>query len=160
MRNFLIKFTVTFIGVGYLPFMPGTFASLSGIIIVYILRGRLDAYIGVTAILLSLGLFLGREAEKIFKRKDPPQVVIDEVAGMLISLAFLPLSGILAITGFLLFRILDTLKPFPAGRIQGLHGGMGIMADDIVAGFYTNIILQAVVRLTYFPALAGSRCIF
>ncbi|MCX5715240.1 MAG: phosphatidylglycerophosphatase A [Candidatus Omnitrophica bacterium] len=150
MRNSLIKGVVTFFGTGYLPFMPGTFASVVGIILYYILKDRLFVYIGVTAILLILGLWLGKEAEKIFGRKDPPQVVIDEVVGMLMSLVFLPFSVMLVVMGFLLFRILDTLKPFPAGRIQDLHGGMGIMADDIVAGIYANIILQVVVRLTSF----------
>ncbi|MCX5697613.1 MAG: phosphatidylglycerophosphatase A [Candidatus Omnitrophica bacterium] len=156
MRNFLVKAVTTFFGVGYLPFMPGTFGSATGIILYYLLKSNLYAYLVVVLILLILGLLLGKEAENIFRRKDPPQVVIDEVAGMLISLAFLPSSVMLVVVGFLLFRILDTLKPFPAGRIQDLHGGAGIMADDIVAGLYANIILQVVFRFASLPALAGS----
>jgi phosphatidylglycerophosphatase A len=148
MRNFLIKGSVTFLGTGYLPFMPGTFASALGIIIYYFLKDNPFLYCGVVAALLVLGLWLGGSAEKIFKRKDPPQVVIDEVVGVLISLIFLPAAVAPVILGFLVFRILDTLKPFPAAGFQDLGGSFGIMADDIVAGIYTNIILQLAVRLT------------
>lgn len=147
MRNFLVKTAMSFFGTGYLPFMPGTFASAAGLILYYFLKDSLYLYIAIVLVLLILGLSLGSAAEKVFRRKDPPQVVIDEVAGILISLAFLPVSAWLVFMGFVLFRILDTLKPFPAGRLQEWHGGIGIMVDDIVAGVYANIILQIVARL-------------
>ncbi len=150
MRVFFVKIITTFFGTGYLPFMPGTFASLAGIFFYYLLKNNLYVYLVVVLILLILGFLLGEKAEKIFKRKDPSQVVIDEVAGILISLVFLPSSVMLVAMGFLIFRILDTLKPFPAGRLQDQHGGLGIMADDIVAGLYTNIILQVVFRFVSF----------
>lgn len=78
--------------------------------------------------------------------------MIDEVSGMLLSLIFLPYDIKLVIIAFILFRILDTLKPYPLGRLQNLAGSIGIMSDDIVAGLYTNIILQVVLRLVSFKA--------
>lgn len=82
--------------------------------------------------------------------KDPGCIVIDEVCGMLLSLAFLPPDPGLVIFAFLVFRIMDTLKPYPAGVLQRLKGSVGIMSDDIVAGFYTNIILQLILKLASF----------
>jgi len=91
-------------------------------------------------------------SEKLMRKKDPPCVVIDEVCGMLLGLLFVPYDIKLVIIAFLIFRILDTLKPFPVGRLERLKGSLGIMTDDLVAGLYTNIILQAVVILTsFFP---------
>ncbi|MDP2938282.1 MAG: phosphatidylglycerophosphatase A, partial [Candidatus Omnitrophota bacterium] len=89
-------------------------------------------------------------AEKIFNKKDAGCIVIDEVAGMLLALIFIPYDIKLVIMAFILFRILDALKPFPLDRLQNLTGSIGIMSDDIVAGFYTNIILQIVFRLVAF----------
>ena len=86
------------------------------------------------------------------QKKDPSCVVIDEVCGMLLSLIFLPYNIKLVIIAFLIFRILDTLKPFPVGRLERMKGGPGIMLDDIAAGIYTNIILQVVVIGTSFRA--------
>lgn len=78
--------------------------------------------------------------------------MIDEVSGMLLSLIFIPYDIKLVIMAFILFRILDTLKPYPLDRLQNLAGSIGIMSDDIVAGLYTNIILQVVLRLVSFKA--------
>ncbi|MFA5200687.1 MAG: phosphatidylglycerophosphatase A, partial [Candidatus Omnitrophota bacterium] len=98
-------------------------------------------------IVILLGLSLSGGAEKLFNKKDPSRVVIDEVAGMLIALAFMPLDLRIIVLGFILFRIFDTIKPYPADKIQNLHGAVGIMADDIIAGIYTNIVLQVVLNL-------------
>lgn len=101
-------------------------------------------------ILLILGFIFSGRAEEEEGRSDPPCVVIDEVCGMLLSLLFLPYNIKLVILAFIIFRILDTLKPYPVGRLERLKGSMGIMSDDIVAGLYTNIILQVVVRFASF----------
>jgi len=93
---------------------------------------------------------LSGRAEKIFNKKDAGCIVIDEVSGMLLSLIFIPYDIKLVIMSFILFRILDALKPFPLDRLQSLTGSTGIMSDDIVAGLYTNIILQVALRLISF----------
>jgi len=80
-------------------------------------------------------------------KKDPGCIVIDEVVGMLIALSFLPFDPKVVLLAFIMFRILDTLKPFPAGRLQNLHGASEVMGDDLVAGLYSNIVLQLILKL-------------
>ncbi len=150
MRNFIIKFISTFFFIGYIPFIPGTLASLAGLFLVWFLRGNPLLYLLITAIILFLGFLITSKAEEIFKRKDAKQIVIDEVCGIFLSLLFLPLRPKVIFCAFILFRILDALKIFPAERFQRLSGGKGIMLDDIVAGLYTNIILQLVLRFAAF----------
>ncbi len=130
--------------------MPGTFASIFGIGLFYLIKDNQFIYILVTLALLILGFLVAAKAEEIFARKDAKCIVIDEVVGMLLSLAFIPYDIKLVIIAFILFRILDTLKPYPAGPLENLKGSPGVMADDIVAGLYTNIILQVVLRLASF----------
>lgn len=84
----------------------------------------------------------------MLNKKDAKCIVIDEVGGMLLSLIFIPHDIKLVIIAFLLFRILDMLKPYPIDALQNLKGSAGIMSDDLVAGLYTNIILQVVLRFT------------
>jgi phosphatidylglycerophosphatase A len=107
-------------------------------------------YIGSLLILILLGFLVCGEAEKIFNKKDARYIVIDEVIGMLLSLMFVPYDIKLVIIAFFLFRLLDTLKPYPAGRLQEIKGSIGVLADDIIAGLYTNIILQVVLRFASF----------
>jgi phosphatidylglycerophosphatase A len=93
------------------------------------------------------GVWAAEGAERALGRKDPGIVVIDEVLGMLVTLALLPLSPAGIALGFLLFRALDVIKPFPAGRLEHLPGGLGIMADDAMAGVYGHLILRLAVVL-------------
>jgi phosphatidylglycerophosphatase A len=154
MKKFLTVMVCSVAGVGFLPFIPGTFGSAAGIGVFLLVKESVAAYAAVLAAVIALGLFFGGEAEKVFKRKDPKYVVIDEVAGMLISLVFLPFYNVLVISAaFILFRALDTVKIFPAEAVQDKHGSIGIMGDDIIAGVYTNLVLQAVLRLI---TLSGS----
>ena len=150
MRVFWIKLSSTFLGLGYFPVAPGTFGSLGGIAIFYLVKDSILTYSAVTLLLLLLGLLVTPAAERIFKKKDPRYIVIDEVCGMLISLIFVAYDLRLVVIGFFIFRLLDTLKPPPADRLQNLHGGLGVMSDDIVAGIYTNVLLQIVARSTVF----------
>jgi phosphatidylglycerophosphatase A len=143
----LIKTAATFFGVGYLPFIPGTFGSLAGLALYFCIKGNNPLYLLVLLIVCLAGFVSCGRAEKAFGKKDPKYAVIDEVAGMLISLIFVPYDLRWIIIGFLVFRLLDTLKPFPANRFQNMHGSLGIMGDDIVAGVYCNIVLQVVWRL-------------
>jgi phosphatidylglycerophosphatase A len=134
--------------VGYLPFIPGTFASIAGILLIYLLKDNSFIYILFTVVLIILGFLISGKAEKIFNKKDARFIVIDEVSGMLLSLLlFIPYDIKLIVMAFILFRILDAFKPYPSDRLQRLAGSIGIMSDDIVAGLYTNIILQIVSRL-------------
>ena len=152
MFKFLIKTISTFFYVGYFPLIPGTAGSLSGLILFFLVKDNIAAYLLTTGLLLFLGFLVTGRAEALMQKNDPPCVVIDEVCGMLLSLLFLPYDIKLVIIAFFIFRLLDTLKPYPVGRLEKLKGSLGIMSDDIVAGLYTNIILQAVVRFTSFKA--------
>ncbi len=108
-------------------------------------RCRCAWYIAITAFVTLAAIWCAGTAEKILGTNDPPQVVIDEVAGQLITLAALPAHWTYMLGGFLLFRLLDIIKPWPANTInRDMHGGTGIVLDDVVAGIYANVILQLV----------------
>jgi len=151
-RKFTFKTLSTFFYIGYLPFIPGTFASIVGVFLFYLIKDNSAMHILFTLTLIILGFLVAGKAEEIFQRKDARCIVIDEVAGMLLSLIFIPYDIKLVIIAFIIFRILDALKPYPAGTLQNLKGSLGIMSDDIIAGLYTNIILQVVLRLASFRA--------
>jgi phosphatidylglycerophosphatase A len=93
-------------------------------------------------VILLVGTWAASHAERFFGAIDPGPVVIDEVLGQLVTLAFIPVAVPAAITGFVLFRIFDVIKPYPANRLERFHGGLGIMADDVMAGIYANIVLR------------------
>jgi len=147
MRKFALKTLSTFFYIGYLPFIPGTFASIVGIFLFYLIKGNNFTYILFTLALMILGFLVAGRAEEIFNKKDARYIVIDEIVGMLLSLIFIPYDIKLVIIAFIIFRILDALKPYPAGSLENLKGSLGVMGDDIIAGLYTNIILQIVLRL-------------
>jgi len=129
---------------GYLPKAPGTWGSLVGLFIFFLLHTlSLPAYLAVVAGLFLVGSFAAGEAEKIMDHKDPGLVVIDEIVGMLITMIAVGATPLTMALGFILFRIFDIAKPFPIGFIdQRFHGGLGIMLDDVMAGIYSLVILQ------------------
>ena len=133
---------------GYLPKAPGTWGSLVGLLLFFLLRTlSLEIYLAVTAGLFIVGTFAAGEAEKIMDHQDPGLVVIDEIVGMLITMIAVPATPLFMVLGFVLFRIFDIWKPFPANLVdQRFHGGLGIMLDDIVAGIYSLLILQLLFR--------------
>jgi phosphatidylglycerophosphatase A len=96
----------------------------------------------VIALVIVVGVWVAGVVEKESSKKDPSVVVVDEVAGMLLSLYLIPLSWTGLIVGFFVFRLFDIVKPYPCRRVEKLHGGVGIMADDLIAGVYTNIVLR------------------
>lgn len=151
-RDSAVTAITTFFYLGFLPLIPGTFGSIAGLGIFFIVKDCITAYIAVTLGLMILGFLLSGRAEEVLKKKDHRSIVIDEVCGMLLSLCFLPYDLKIVVIGFFIFRLLDTVKPYPADRLQDLKGGAGVMSDDIVAGVYTNLILQAVARLTSLTA--------
>jgi phosphatidylglycerophosphatase A len=129
---------------GFFPFAPGTVGSALAILIDRGLRASGSELVyGLAIVVVSVvGVLSSQAAEKHFARKDPSQVVVDEVAGMLVSLYLLPVSWMGLVVGFLLFRLMDIIKPFPCRRAERLPGGLGIMVDDLLAGVYANLLLR------------------
>jgi phosphatidylglycerophosphatase A len=148
--NRILKILSTFLFVGYLPIMPGTFGSLAGLLLFYCVKDSWGLTLSLALSVTALGFLISGKAEKLFGRKDPSCIVIDEVSGMLLCLLFVPHDIKYVIAAFFLFRIFDTLKPFPAGRLQVLKGSLGIMIDDIIAAIYAGVLLQVVFRLAAF----------
>jgi len=142
----LALFVCTFAGVGYSPIAPGTAGSAAGLVVYAVLRlvGATPLVEAVViGVIVAAGVWSGTLAERHFGTTDPGPGVIDEVAGMLVTLYALPAGWVLAIGGFLLFRVLDVFKPFPAQRLERLHGGLGMMADDLMVAAYGNLLLRA-----------------
>jgi phosphatidylglycerophosphatase A len=140
---------------GYFPLAPGTVGSVVGLLVYGVVwwSGSRAVELGLIAALFALGVWAGTTAERYFGGIDPGPVVIDEVVGMLMTLLWIPVSLSAAAAGFLLFRIFDVIKPFPAGRLERLHGGLGVMADDAMAAVYANVSLRLLVWI--FPGLIG-----
>jgi phosphatidylglycerophosphatase A len=143
----LAVFLASFGYVGYFPVVPGTAGSAAGLALFALLHWTgvplLD--LAVAVVLCAVGVWSGTIAERHYARDDPGQVVMDEVVGMLVTLLFLPFSWRLAVAGFLVFRVLDVIKPYPASRFDNLAGGLGIMGDDVASAIYANLLLRAVV---------------
>jgi phosphatidylglycerophosphatase A len=137
----------TAFGAGYSPIAPGTAGSLVGLALFWPLQ-LAPPWI---QILVTVAAFFGGVAAstrlaQLLGRKDPGAAVVDEVVGMWLSLLFLPFTPATAAAAFLLFRALDVFKPYPARQLEGLPGGWGIMADDVMAGIYANLLLRAGLR--------------
>jgi phosphatidylglycerophosphatase A len=133
--------------IGYLPVAPGTFGSAVGLVLFALIRwsGSVAIELGAIALLLALGVWSGNLAEQHFGRVDPAPVVLDEVAGMLITLALIPVTLSGAFVGFFIFRLFDVIKPWPANRLEALPGGLGMMADDAMAAVYGNVAMRILV---------------
>jgi len=134
-------------GVGWFPIAPGTAGSAVGIAIYLLTRtwtapAQIALLLGITV----AGIWAGGIAETAFKKEDPGPVVIDEVAGQLVTLLLTGVGWRGAIAGFFIFRLFDIIKPPPARQLERLHGGFGIMADDLMAGVYGLVVMMALVR--------------
>ena len=166
-------------GVGLIPIAPGTWGSAVGVVL-YLGLGQLterlfnfsvergldlspQQFPGILTTVLLLvilavalaGIWAGSRAEKLLGKKDPGAVVVDEVAGQLIAFLFVPwlTTGTWSVVaGFVAFRVFDIWKPYPVRRLEGLGGGLGIMADDMLAGFYAAAAMSLLVtlRLLYY----------
>jgi phosphatidylglycerophosphatase A len=145
----------TFGYVGYFPIAPGTAGSAAALVLYAALRlagSPPTVDLAVIVLLFVVGCWAGSVAERHFGRTDPGAVVLDEVMGMLLTLWLIPVTWVGALVGFLLFRVFDIVKPMPARQCERLPGGLGIMADDAVAGIYGNLALRLIVWAI--PALA------
>jgi len=142
-------FIATCAYVGYAPVAPGTWGSGVGLVVYYLVRRQqsLTIELGVLAVIFLVGLWAATEAEHHFGGIDPGPVVIDEVIGMLMTLALHPVNLAGAILGFLIFRVLDVVKPWPARRLELLPGGFGVVLDDAMAGLYGNLLLWGAIQL-------------
>jgi len=134
----------TVFGVGYAPVAPGTFGSLVGLLIWPLLPASATVQSIVIVVLFVLGSVTGSAAERYYARRDPRHVVLDEVMGMLITLYLVPVGWVAGVCGFLLFRLADVVKPFPANRLEALPGGVGVMADDGMAAIYAALALRII----------------
>jgi phosphatidylglycerophosphatase A len=137
------------LGVGYVPIAPGTFGSAAGLVVWALLPATPLAQGSAILLLFVAGSWGGSVAERHFGKTDPGHVVADEVMGMLITLFMNPVGWLGAIVGFFLFRVLDVVKPYPANRLERLHGGIGVMADDAMAAIYANLVLRAGIALRH-----------
>jgi len=149
-RERAVIFLATGFFVGTVPFAPGTFGSIIGLPIVFLLS-RLNLLLSVFYILLFIlfAIAIASAAEKIFNQKDPAKIVIDEIAGLMVAFTGLPFDLKTAIAGFIVFRAFDILKPFPIRVLENkLSGGSGVVLDDVLAGIYANLIL----RLAFYMA--------
>jgi phosphatidylglycerophosphatase A len=158
-------------GVGFMPVAPGTFGSIVGVLIFLLERWaslkalafaakhgwsgqlltalRIAFMLLILAIITAVGTWAASRIEKLVGRKDPGIVIVDEIAGQLIALIFLPINASLwlVLAGFLLFRLFDIWKPYPIRRLESLGAGLGIMADDILAGIYAAILLSLITAI-------------
>lgn len=146
MRTIVVKIVATAFGVGFSPYLSGTCGSVLGVGLFYILRDQPRGVLSLVAFLITLvGIVVSFDAERVFGVKDSPRIVIDEVAGQLVTFLFVPYSLVHLVAGFLLFRFFDILKPFPARWAQDhLPGGMGVMMDDVIAGMQAGLLLLLV----------------
>ncbi len=136
------RLTGTVFGIGYLPLAPGTFGSLAGLGVYMLIKTNIYVHAALLAASVILGFLAAGKAGRVFGSPDPKEFVMDEFAAVLLAFLFVPFSALTVVAGFLLFRLIDIVKPFPLRRLEKVRGGAGIMLDDIAAGVITNAILR------------------
>jgi phosphatidylglycerophosphatase A len=143
----------TALGAGYSPIASGTAGSAVALLILWLVPFSRVGLVVFFVVVTVAGTWAAHVAEAAVGSKDPGVIVIDEVAGMTLSVLALPLplTVPVLVVGFVMFRIFDVVKPFPAGRSQALRGGVGVMIDDIIAGLYALILLVALRAVTGWP---------
>ena len=147
-KSRLINFLAQGLGVGRIPVAPGTFGTLVGLPLVWILW-KFDplTYVAITGLFIAFSIWIAGAAARFQGTHDDPKIVIDEIAGIVVALAWVPPSVIALAAGFILFRLLDIIKPPPINWIdRRVKGGLGIVLDDLIAGLGANIVLQIAFR--------------
>src|SRR5690606_26559337 len=142
--NFLERLLGSGFYTGYIPFASGTFGSLIALII-YWIPGFENPFIIISAVILLTvyGIFIGNKFDKIYG-KDPAEYTLDEMIGQWIALLFLPKTILISIIAFFSWRIFDIVKPYPARKLEDLPGGLGIIADDIIASIYSLLFVHII----------------
>ncbi len=138
----------TALGLGYVPYIPGTFASLVTAGAVALLHRASDSatlQLGAALVLLlPVSIWASARVARREAKSDPSHVVIDEVVGQIFCLLWVPFSWTFLVMGFVAFRVFDILKPYPIKKVERLRGGMGIVCDDLIAGLYAGLLLRIV----------------
>jgi phosphatidylglycerophosphatase A len=144
-----ITLAATGFGSGYAPLAPGTAGTLVGIPLYLVFSAMSWPLWLITVVAFAcLAWYVSEEAEKLFGKKDARCIVIDEIAGLQWSLFLIAPTALHVTLGFFLFRLFDIIKPFPARLFEDrLPGGLGVVADDLSAGVYANVVLQVLIRL-------------
>ena len=149
-RERAVLFLATGFFIGTVPFAPGTFGSIIGLPICFLIS-RLDILIGVicTVLFILFAIWVAAAAEKVLKKRDAGEIVIDEIAGLIVTFIGLPFTLKTVIAGFIIFRTFDILKPFPIRFLEKkVAGGSGVVLDDVLAGLYGNLILRLAIYIT------------
>jgi len=146
MPDKFVKLVSTWFYIGNIPIAPGTLASAAGVFMAVIFSQNTFLYILVFLIVTILGFNVSGRMEKILNRKDPGCIVIDEVAGIMVALFLVPLNFTVIIIAFFLFRAFDMFKIYPVNKFEQLEGAAGVMMDDLIAGIYTNLVMQVAAR--------------
>ncbi len=145
----ILKQIATLGPIGYAPIAPGTFGSLFAALFYYFLKPSITVQILLIIIVSAVGTIAAQHTERLLNDKDSKHIVIDEFAGYAVSVFMLPGALSFSLAAFLLFRFFDILKPPPIGWMErAIPGGAGIVTDDLMAGVYTNLILQIWLMLT------------
>ena len=153
-----ITFLASFLGIGFMPFMPGTWGSLAAyglyllIPAAWLIGSGLWISLPVFLLICLFSVYISSKAEKTLGQ-DNGSIVIDEVCGFYLAVLFLPKSWLIGFYGFVLFRVFDIAKPFPVNRSQKLPRGWGVVTDDLIAGIYANLMLQLLTRI--YPKFFG-----
>ncbi len=143
----ILKNLATLGPAGYCPFAPGTVGTAVTAILCLLFATKASVLF-ITPLLFVMGTIASDRAEGIFEEKDSSHIVIDEAAGFLVTIAFHPVTPLIVLISFLLFRFFDILKPPPIRAIERtLPGGLGVMVDDIIAGIYSNLLLTVIISV-------------
>ncbi|MCH1523064.1 MAG: phosphatidylglycerophosphatase A [Arenicellales bacterium] len=138
-------------GLGRIPFAPGTFGTLPGLLLAWFCwQTEVGVYLVVTAAVLVSAIWIAGRSAQMLGVADDPRIVIDEIAGVLVAFILVPPSGLALVIGFCVFRLLDIAKPPPISTVdRRVKGGVGIVLDDVLAGIGTNLILQLLFRVLH-----------
>jgi phosphatidylglycerophosphatase A len=149
LKESAVMFLATGFFIGNIPFAPGTFGTLIGLPLCFALSGiSLAPAVLCTFLFIFFAVYIADAAEKLLKRSDPGCIVIDEMAGIMVTLIGLPFNPITVAIGFIIFRILDILKPFPIRKLdRWIPGGLGVVADDVAAGIIANLLLRIIIQI-------------
>ncbi|RPJ85821.1 MAG: phosphatidylglycerophosphatase A [Acidobacteria bacterium] len=145
--NYLARAFAIGFGAGRMPLAPGTWGALEGLAVVFLIHTYLPSQstlvLAVLCLILgALAIWASDQVARSLRNPDPQQVVADEIVGQMSCFLWVPVTTWTLIAGFVLFRVFDISKPFPAGRAEHLPGGLGIIADDLVAGLYAGVVLK------------------
>lgn len=152
LREKSVVFLATGFFAGNIPIAPGTVGTIEGLLFCFFLS-KADLFYAILFQIIFIGFAvkIAGEAEKILKKKDPGSIIIDEMAGIMVTLLGLPFNAVSIISGFFVFRFLDIIKPFPIRIIENkLSGGTGIVMDDVAAGIIGNCLLRGIFYVTGF----------